>query len=366
MKQACLLCERTSPDGNLFCQESYCPAEMSPTILDSGEWFGDVEVVKPIIVLRTCVLYEARHQKNKVLLKIAHPGSKSKERLKREAEFLRALQLSRQRPKTLPLLLPPYANTTLAQDAYGKMMLREHLLYFSLFEFFQGEPLRDVLVKNPQLWVNHAGWLAISLAITVNFLHLHKLYHFSISPDCILVRFDQDPSAPRILLFDLGIASDGSTFKQNWDPAGVAPAYTAPELVPGNDRMQAPDYRTDVYGVGLTLYEMLLGQPAFTYKLRSDAEVYENVIEDRRNKLLSIEVIEHVSQIVLRAVNNDRQVRQQTVADLAEQLIQQFGPVPAEKKRRLPAANTIYLVVGAFLVIAFLIALAVTLSGIRG
>ena len=123
---------------------------------------------------------------------------------------------------------------------------------------------------------------------------------------------------------------------------------------------------TDVYGVGLTLYEMLLGQPAFTYKLQSDAQVYDNVVEDRRNKLLSIEVTENVSQIVLRAVNNDRQVRQQTVADLAEQLIQQFGPVPAEKKSRLPGFNTIFLVVGAFLIIAILIALAVSLSGIRG
>ena len=87
MKQACLLCERTSLDGNLFCQESYCPAEMSPTILDAGEWFGDVEIVKPIIVLRSSVLYEARHQKKRVLLKVAHPGFHSKERLKREAEF---------------------------------------------------------------------------------------------------------------------------------------------------------------------------------------------------------------------------------------------------------------------------------------
>jgi hypothetical protein len=46
MKQVCMLCERTSPDGNLFCQETYCPAEQSPFVLDYGEWFGDIEIVR--------------------------------------------------------------------------------------------------------------------------------------------------------------------------------------------------------------------------------------------------------------------------------------------------------------------------------
>lgn len=48
MKQVCLLCERTSPGGDLFCQETYCPAEMSPTILDHGDMLGDIEIVKSV------------------------------------------------------------------------------------------------------------------------------------------------------------------------------------------------------------------------------------------------------------------------------------------------------------------------------
>ena len=66
MKQVCLLCERTSPDNNLYCQETYCPAEMSPNILDYGEWLGDIEIVKPVMILRSAVLYEATHQNQKV------------------------------------------------------------------------------------------------------------------------------------------------------------------------------------------------------------------------------------------------------------------------------------------------------------
>ena len=231
MKQVCLLCGRISAGGDLFCQETYCPGEMSRTILSAGDWFGDIEIVKPIIVLRSAVLYEATHQKTRIYLKVAHPGAENKERLKREAEFLQALQLRKLQQQTLPQLLPAYANTTVAVDAYGKTMLGGHLLYFYLFEHFEGEPLRDVLRRNPQLWVSHVGWLMISLAATVNYLHMQGRYHFGLSPDSLLVRFDEKPNVPRILLFDLGVVTDKAHLKQDWYDFAVPPAYTAPELI---------------------------------------------------------------------------------------------------------------------------------------
>ena len=231
MKQVCLLCERTSPDSNLYCQETYCPAEMSPTVLGYGEWLGDIEIVKPVIVLRSAVLYEATHQKKKVFLKVAHPGTEHKERLKREAEFLRDIQLKRAQNKYLPSLLPPYANTTIKLDAYGKTMLRGHLLYFYLFEHVEGEPLRDILTKNPQLWVNHIGWLVIGLAYAIALMHSKGIYHFGLNPEIVLVRFDEHPNVPRLLLFDLGIVSDAANIKVNWYSFFVPPSYTAPEII---------------------------------------------------------------------------------------------------------------------------------------
>ncbi len=164
MKQVCLLCERTSPDGNLYCQETYCPAEMSPIVLDYGEWFGDIEIVRSLVVLRSAAIYEVMHQKQRKYMKVAHPGAENKERLKREAEFLAGLATGKDRQDSLPTLLPPYAGTTVKQDPYGKTMLHGHLLYFYLFEFKPGDTLREVLVKNPQLWVNHVGWITIEAA----------------------------------------------------------------------------------------------------------------------------------------------------------------------------------------------------------
>jgi serine/threonine protein kinase len=365
MKQVCLSCERMSPDRNLFCQETYCPAEMAPTILDYGEWLGDIEVVKPVMVLRGSVLYEATHQRRKVYLKVAHPGPDNKARLKREAEFLRALQLNKELPPTLPILVAPYANTTIAQDAYGKTMLQGHLLYFCLFEHFEGEPLRDVLVKNPQLWINHVGWMMISLATTVNSLHLRSQYHFALCPDCILVRFNENPSVPHILLFDLGVVSDKPNLQESWYSGCVAPAYTAPELLNGNGYRAIPDYRTDVYGLGLILYETLVGEPTFTYKLRSDVEVSDAVRRGQRVKMHRIEDVERVAQLAVQATSADITQRPHFVADMAEQLASLFGEAPKEKKRHWPSLNTILVVIAALLTIAFLIAVTLSLTGPR-
>ncbi len=363
MKQVCLMCERTSPDNNLYCQEIYCPAEMSPTILDYGEWMGDLEIIKPVMILRSSVLYEATHQKTKVFLKVAHPGEENKERLKREAEFLATIQMNKEQNEFLPVLLPPYANTTIKDDAYGKTMLRGHLLYFCLFEHTPGEPLRDILTENPQLWINHAGWLMINLATAVNFLHRKGLFHYALSPDAVLVHFyetEEKFNAPSILLFDLGIVSDANTVRGNWYPFVALPAYTAPELI--DTQSIQPAYATDVYGLGLTLYEMLVGEPTFTYKLRSDEEVYEAIKRNRSIRMNRVEDVESIANIALQAVNAQIQNRQQDASVLAQQLSVYFGQVPKPKPSRWPSLNTIMIIIVTLLTIAFLIALAVSLN----
>lgn len=358
MKQVCLLCERTSPDSNLYCQETYCPAEMSPNIMDYGEMMGDIEITRAVIIMRSAVLYEAVHQKNKVYLKVAHPGMEHKERLKREAEFLS----SKGKHKYLPKLLPPYANTTVAADPYGKAMLKGHLLYFYMFEFADGEPLRDILMKNPQLWVNHVGWIMVSLSEVTAFLHSRGMYHLGISPDCVLVHFDEDPNAPRVLLYDLGVISDPQGLGHNWSPNFVLPAYIAPEMMGGQGGR--PSAATDVYGLGLTLYELLVGEPTYTFKLRSDAEVYATVRRNRRVRMNRVEDVKNVANIALQAVHPQVAQRQNDATILMQQLVAQFGPVPPMKKSRWPSMNTIMIVIATLLFIAFLITFAVSITEI--
>lgn len=358
MKQVCLLCERTSPSGNLFCQETDCPAEMSPTILNHGDWLGDIEIVKPVIVLRASVLYEAMHQKTKVYLKVAHPGHENKERLKREAELLRSIQGPLRYSKELPQLLPPYANTTLREDAYGKIMLQGHLLYFLLFTYSEGEPLRHLLLKNPRLWLQHVGWIMASVATTVAYLQTKTIYHYGLNPDCVLVRFDAEQNVPRILLFDLGIASKEQEVVHNWYRPAALPAYMAPELVDSHTVVRA-SYRTDVYGLGIMFYELLVGEPAYPYTLRSAAEIAYAIDRQERTPTARMEhVASKVADIAIRATHLRPDARYTDAREMAKALFDQFGAIPEEKQRRWPSRRTLLLVAVAALAILLLLVVA--------
>ncbi len=361
MKQVCLLCDRTSPDNNLFCQESYCTAEQSPSILEFGEWLSDIEIVRPLVVQRSAVLYEANYHNRRVLLKVAHPGPEHKERLKREAEFLRDCQLANQQNRYLPLLLSPEIDRPLSaqRDPYGKTILRRHLLYYVLFEHAEGEPLRDILKKNPQLWLRHVGWIALSLAGAVAFLHSKGRLHFGLSTESLLVHIDEKSNVPRVTLFDLGICADIRSLAQEWYHDFTSPANVAPEFL-GAASIQ-PDYRTDVYGLGLILYELLVGEPTYPVRLRSDEDIYQIVQRAARVPMIRSEDVHRLADIALQAVDPQPGRRQDSAQILAKELQTIFGAVPEPKSRRWPSLANLLLIFGGLLLSALLIVVIILL-----
>lgn len=361
MKQVCLLCDRTSPDSNLFCQQVDCPVELSPHILEEGEFLGDIEIIRLLTVLRSAALYIAMHQDKQVFLKIAHPGERHKIRLKREAMFLKAVR-HEDNPR-LPKLLLPYVNTTLEDDTVGKSVLRERVLYYYLFEYVAVEPLRDVLMKNVQLWINHVGWLTLELASALAFLNSKGAYHFGLSPDCVLVRFEpKQPKVPRILLADLGIVSTIESLKKDWYPDFVLPAYTAPELV--ETQPTRPEYATDVYGLGIVLFELLVGQPAFPFKMRTNAEVFRAIQRNCRVKMSRLEDVRRVAEIAVQAVSPNIINRQSDVTVIRHQLIFCFGQVPNEKRRYRLSRATVMIMLTLVLAICILTGVAMYMNEI--
>jgi eukaryotic-like serine/threonine-protein kinase len=177
--------------------------------------------------------------------------------------------------------------------------------------------------------------------------------HCGLCPESVLVRFEGDPAVPTILLFDLGIVSTPDNIINFWYKEAVLPAYTAPELL---GIRPFADYRTDVYGVGLILYELLIGQPAFPFRLSNDSEVYEAVKANRRVPMNRIEDVKPAAILALRFSMANPSERPNNVADALKELLSTaFEDTPETKRDRGLSPRTTFMLLAILLITAIVI-----------
>jgi len=362
MKFICPRCNRVSIDGNLWCQDKLCPAENALEIFDNGEWFSNFEIVKLLTVLRSSAVYEARRGKTQVFLKIAHSGFQ--DRLKREARLL--AEITKKNPHhTLPVLLPAHEQTSATQYPYGRVVYKGKDKYYEVFAFSEGETLQNILLKTPQPWYQHAGWITISLADALLLMHRFGQLHLGLNPGVVLVRFDRQ-GVPRPLLLDLGAAAVPDQVCGCWDLRCNAPAYTPPELIcppsqSGVNGQVGP--ASDVYGLGMILYEMLSGSPAYNYKLQNDEVVYQAVLSQPAPQTGRTD-LKNIPQIAERAILKQYSDRQSDVLAFARELQTNLPPVPREKLGFKVNWRSVAIVVASALAISLLLAFAVAISGV--
>jgi len=371
MQRHCLICQRTAPDANLYCEQPYCPGELSPLILEPGEHIADIEIVRLVTILRSGVLYAGVRQGESVYVKVAHQGAGHKERLKREAELCAVAQMKKVATPFLPSLLPANKQKTGKQETYGKTTVGGHLLYYYVFEYVEAESLRGILRKQPQPWINHVGWIAIGVSTAIAYLHRRRVYHFGLCPESVLVRFDAEPPhTPRVLLVDFGIAAASDALGAVWYPDFLSPAYTAPELIderrrsPKNNGQQVPpNAQVDVYGLGMMLYEMLVGTQPIPDLLQGDEAVFAAALRGPQTPMDRGDDVRPIAELASQCTDIQMNKRLPDPAAVGQQLIAFFGPLPEEpKKSKWPEQRTLYIAAGAVLTIALLLALAFSMA----
>ncbi|GEM_PF-701787 len=182
-----------------------------------------------------------------VALKVLHPelaASLGPERFRREIELAARLQH--------PHILSVYDS---GEAASGQ-------LWFTM-PYVEGESLRARLQREHQLPIADAVRIAHEVADALVYAHAHGVIHRDVKPENILL------SGDHALLADFGLARplmDGAS-----GPGGVTltgsglalgtAGYMSPEQASGE---RTVDARTDIYALGVVLYEMLAGEPPFT------------------------------------------------------------------------------------------------------
>jgi len=126
---------------------------------------------------------------------------------------------------------------------------------FYVMPYVQGESLRHRLNRETQLPVDEAIRIAGEIAAGLDYAHRHGVIHRDIKPDNVLFHDG------RALVADFGIAlarthgEDRTRMTKSGVSLGT-PEYMSPEQAAGHHTL---DRRTDVYALGVVLYEMLTG-----------------------------------------------------------------------------------------------------------
>ena len=357
MKRICQRCSVISQDFNLWCQEKYCPAENATEIFDNGDWFGPIEIIQPVVITRSAIVYHAvRDGSGEILLKVANIGCEEKLRLEAKA-FLQLAQAG-QHP-LLPVLLPAHAQDTVENHPYGWTVISGQIKYYEVFKFERGTILRNLLLQNPQPWFQHIGWIILSIADVIFYLHKAGKLHLCLNPDVVLVRFDKQ-GYPRPMLLDLGLAHSGPNIQELWNENYNLPAYTAPEIV---SERSGVGPGTDVYGLGLLLYEMLAGRPAYEYHLRKDDAILQSVLDGKFTPTGRID-LKTIPEVAEKAVNLQYFTRFQDVPALVGALQPNFPAIPAERKSFQANWSIVFIVLGSLLALFLLLAMASSLGAL--
>lgn len=350
MKRICQRCNVISQDFNLWCQETYCPAENATEIFDDGEWFGPIEIIQLLVVTRSAIIYQARRAEENILLKVANVGCE--EKLRFEANTFLQLAKAGQHP-LLPVLLPAHPQGSIDQHPYGWTVINGRIKYYAVFRYEDGTILRNLLLNNPQPWYQHAGWITVSIADVIVYLHKAGKLHLCLNPDVILIRYDKQ-GIPRAMLLDLGIGGSGKNILEIWNANYNLPAYTAPEIAEGRGTVGTA---SDVYGLGLILYEMLAGRPAVEYHLKKDDAVLKSVMEGGLRPSGRID-LKNIPNIAERAINRQPDQRFGDVLTFARELQANFPAIPAERKPFKINWRVVFIVLGSLLAISLLLLLA--------
>ncbi|MFB0566278.1 MAG: protein kinase [Candidatus Aminicenantaceae bacterium] len=321
----CLNCQYENPEGMVFCIK--CAAELpsSEKILETET--GSIQ--EPVKELARGVTFAKRYE---VIEELGKGGM---------GRVYRVVDKKVNEEVALKLIKPEIASDhktierfnnelkTARRISHKNVCRMYHLgedegTHYITMEYVSGESLKSMIRMTKQLSVATAVNIGMQVCEGLNEAHRLGVVHRDLKPQNIVI--DREGNA-RIM--DFGLARSLKT--KGVTEAGViigTPAYMAPEQVEAEE----VDQRSDIYSLGVVLFEMLTGRVPF------EGETVLSIVMKHKSEIppdpkrINRRIPEELSRLVLKCLEKDKESRYQSVGEVHDELarIEKAIPTPAE------------------------------------
>ncbi len=276
-----------------------------PPLLKPGEKIDGFEVLANVADSGINVIYQVKESATGKLyaLKTLHPSrAKDKEErtmLVHEAWLTQQLQATRAADSLVHL----------------KADLSAPSSYYIVYEWHEGETLQQQLVRGAPFDITHAINAASQITKALSHLHRQHVIHRDIKPANL------HQGADGVLrLLDLGVALSGKEPKAMRDLHAGTPSYINPEQWgvhfknASDDSKELPDAQSDLFALGVTLYQLLTGKLPYGEVLPGQSgRYYRDPLAPSRHRP---EIPKWLDNIVQKAIARDKNQRFETAEEL--------------------------------------------------
>jgi serine/threonine protein kinase len=191
--------------------------------------------------------------------------------------------------------------------------------FFIVMENVAGKDLKSILQQRGRLKWEEAVSLMVQACAGIGYAHRAGLVHCDLKPHNLLVTSDM-----RLKVADFGIARALASIQpeEKADIVWGSPQYFSPEQARG----EAPSPASDVYSLGVVLYEMVTGRLPFIASTASELAQMHREAQPTPPRILNPEIPEALNQILLKVLRKEPSARYRTADQLGRVLMTITAP----------------------------------------
>ena len=209
-------------------------------------------------------------------------------------------------------------------------------LPYIVMEYVEGDTLKKYIDRNKLTWRECVKY-AMQICKALECAHKNNIIHRDIKPHNIIMTMD---GVLKVTDFGIARAATSSTNTLNTDTSMGSVHYFSPEQARGG----FTDAKSDIYSLGVVMYEMLIGRVPFNGDTPVAVAVQHIQMEPVSPMALNLDIPPAVDAIVLKALSKERAVRFQSAADMLFELKNALvAPNDVPKEKVLVPTQTIVL-----------------------